>query len=398
MTDTRTLRDGQDDRRGVGAFLPGPKAKDIVDSTLKDHGKRVLVILLMVLPTILGIVYYTSIATDRYVSESRFLVRTGSRSNIGSGLTSFLQMTGITRAQDDTFAVHDFLDSRASLETLPATIDLRRMYGADRADVLSRFPSVIYGDSAEDLRRFMSWMLNVLYDPNTGITTLRVHAFSGAEAQRLAQALLDQSEEVVNRINERLRDDAVRLANQEVARAEESVRTAQLAVTEFRNREMMLDPGRDSILLIELVGKLSAELAETRAQIAATTSGSPDNPQLPTLNRRARALEAQINTERSRIAQNTGGLADKIAVYERLTLDKEFAGRRLVSAITALESARTEARRQQLYLQRIIEPTLPDWPSEPKRFYNIMTIIAGNLLFVLIGWLLVTGIRAHDFR
>ena len=36
--------------------------------------------------------------------------------------------------------------------------------------------------------------------------------------------------------------------------------------------------------------------------------------------------------------------------------------------------------------------------TEPTRVYNVLTMLAGNLLLLLIGWLLVTGLNSHGFR
>lgn len=358
----------------------------------------VLIALLSLLPTILAVLYYGVIATDRYVSETRFVVRTAARPNVGSGLASLLQMTGISRAQDDTFAVQDFMMSRSAITGMPPEVDLRRIYGGPGVDFLARYPSILYGSSVEELHRFMRWMIALTYDPNTSITTLKVQAFSAEDARLVAKTLLDMAEEVVNRINARIRDDAIRVANEELKRAEEKVIEAQVKITKFRNDEMMLDPTRNSVLVIELVGRLSSELAQTRAQITEMMAGSPDNPQLASLYRRAGALETQINTERARITTASDGLADKISTYEQLMLNKEFSAKLLGTALNTLEAARAEARRQQLYLQRIVEPTLPDHPTEPTRLYNILTVLAGNLLLLLIAWLLLTGLNSHGFR
>ena len=359
--------------------------------------RSALVAVVCLLPTIAAALYFGLYASPRYVSEAQFVVRTGSKPNIAGGLASILQMTGISRAQDDTFAVQQFITSRSAIAQMPSDVDLRRMYNPPGADLLARYPNFLFGASNEELHRYLQWMINIKYDPNTAITTLKVQAFTPEDARLLAQTLLGQAEDVVNRINTRIRQDAINLSSEEVRRSEQRVVDAQMAITEFRNREMMLDPARNSILVIELVGKLSTDLAQLRATTAEMRSNSPDNPQIAALERRTQALEAQILTERSRIATQSDGLADKVAVYERLLLNKEFASAMQGNALAALESARTDARRQQLYLQRIVEPSLPDRAMEPQRFYTVLSILAGNLLLILIGWLLMTGVSSHGF-
>jgi capsular polysaccharide transport system permease protein len=116
---------------------------------------------------------------------------------------------------------------------------------------------------------------------------------------------------------------------------------------------------------------------------------------LPVLQRKAAAIEEQIAQERARIANDTGGLAKRIANYERLSLEREFANRMTSATEAELVRARTEASRQMLYLERIVEPNLADFSTEPKRIRLVSTVFAANVLLLLIGWLIYSGVREH---
>ena len=88
-------------------------------------------------------------------------------------------------------------------------------------------------------------------------------------------------------------------------------------------------------------------------------------------------------------------MAPRIAAYERLTIAREFADKALVSASSALDSARADARRQQLYLERIVEPGLPDEADQPQRLKAIAVIFLVTGGLYLIGRLLITAIRDY---
>ena len=358
---------------------------------------KVLLVAVAISPMVFGIVYYGFLASPRYVSEARFVVKTAARPSIGGGLAAFLQMTGVSRAQDDTFAVQDFIMSRAAATTMPEAVNLRSIYGRPDADALARYPNILYDESDEELHQYFKGMVSVIYNPNTSISTLKVEAFTAKEAQTVASALLLRSEDVVNRINTRIRDDSILNAEKEVKISQQRVIESQVAITDFRNREMMIDPAASSLVVLELVAQLSTELSRTQAMIAQMRAESPDSPQLPSLIGRADALEQQVTAERSRISNTSDGLATKISVYERLVIERELSERILSTAIASLEGARTEARRQQLYLQRIVEPTLPDKALEPRRIFTIFSFIAGNLILLLVIWLLRTGVNTHGF-
>jgi capsular polysaccharide transport system permease protein len=199
-------------------------------------------------------------------------------------------------------------------------------------------------------------------------------------------------------MNERIRADAIRFAEAEVKRGEERLVETQLAITEFRNRELMLDPSQSSLVIAALIGRLSDELAAVTAQLREIEASSPSSPQIPGLRRRIAALEAQITLERQRVSNASDGLAEKIAGYERLNLQREFAVKALASAMTSLEVARNEARRQQLYLERVVEPRIADFAEQPRRLRGVVVTFAASLLLFLVGWLVLAGVREHAIK
>ncbi len=359
------------------------------------HWRVTVRTLLVLLPTIVAGLYYGVIATDLYVSEARFVIRSAKPSTAMGGLGALLQLAGLSRAQDDAYAVHDFLTSRDALRQLTQKIDLRRMYDDPNADFITRYPSPLFGHSDEQFFRYFQHRLSVIVNNSTGLTTLRVEAFRADDAQRVASALLTLAEGLVNKLNARMQQDAVEIAAGEVKRAEQRRVANQIETTEFRNRELILDPTANSAIVVQLIGKLSADLADARADIAETRGNSPNSPQLQALQQRAQAIEDQIAVERGRVASSSDGLADKVAVYERLMLEREFAIRTLEQAVVSLETSRIEAHRQQMYLERVVEPGLPDEATMPRRWSMVLTIFGFNVIGAGVLWLIGAGLREH---
>lgn len=358
-----------------------------------------LMLLIYLLPSVFAITYYGLFASDRYVSEATFVVRSATRTSI-DGFAALLRMVGVSSSQDDTFAVHDFVASRDAITQLERQVDLRGMYARSDADFLSRYPNLLFGGSTEEFHRYMKNRIAVYFNSNTGISTLHVQAFTSEDAQTIAKQLLELGEQVVNRMNARIRDDAVRFATEEVRNLETRLREIQLSITNFRNQEIQIDPNRSSVLVMELVAKLSDELSRVNALIDETSAGSPNSPQLASLERRSEALRMQIARERARVTDSSDGLAQKMAKFEELNLEREFAIKALASAIVSLDSARSEARRQQLYLERVAGPSQPDKAVMPQRLFEVSSILIGNLVLLLVVWLIRTGITEHapDFK
>lgn len=355
-----------------------------------------LILALLIGPTLLAGLYFGLIASDRYVAEAAFVVRTAAKPSPASPLGGLLQMTGIIRSQDDAFAVHEYIVSRDAVKELETRLPLREIFNRPGTDFLSRYPSILYNSSFERLYKYYRQQIEIVYNSSTGISTLRVQASNPEDAQLLARTLLAMAEEVLIRMNVRIRDDAVRNAMNDVSGAEKRMLDAQVAITDFRNRELMIDPSQSSLVVSQVVGKLADELAQVQAQIQQAQSASPDGPQVAALQRRATALQGQIATERARITGRSDGLAEKMAEYDALNLQRDFASRTLATSVTGLETARADARRQSLYLERIVEPMAPDYPTEPKRLRAVFLTFALSLVLVFVGWLIFTGIREHS--
>lgn len=354
-------------------------------------------LLFVALPTALSAIYFGLIASDRFVSESTFVVRSA-KAPLAGGLGGLLQIVGVTRSQDDSYSVQEYLLSRDAVTALSERLPLRDMFDRPGADFVARYPNLLRGSSDEELFQHYKSFVSVLHGATTGLTTLTVEAFRPEDSVEINRTLLNLGEALVNRMNERIRADAIRFAEAEVKRGEERLVETQLAITEFRNRELMLDPSQSSLVIAALIGRLSDELAAVTAQLREIEASSPSSPQIPGLRRRIAALEAQITLERQRVSNASDGLAEKIAGYERLNLQREFAVKALASAMTSLEVARNEARRQQLYLERVVEPRIADFAEQPRRLRGVVVTFAASLLLFLVGWLVLAGVREHAIK
>jgi capsular polysaccharide transport system permease protein len=366
------------------------------------HERRIpwLFIAMVAIPTLLAAIYFLLIASPLYVSEARFVVRSraeGQPAGLGSVLQNVGQSFGVSFGQSstDAFEVHEYMISRDAVNDLSVHQGLRTLLDRPGADLLQRFPRPFGNRSFEALYRNYKRFVVVGYDSQTGISTLRVTAFRAADAQRMADALLAGGEALVNRLNERSMADAVSQAQRQVVEAQQQSIQAQATLTNFRNQERLIDPDRTSVAGSELVGKLETQLATMRAERAGLAAEAPQSPQLPVLDQRIKAFVAQMESERSSIAGQSNSLAPTVGEYERLSLNRDLAVKTLESAVAALESARIEARRQQLYLDRVVSPNLPDRAERPRRLYSIFTVLMATLVAYGIVSMFIAGLREH---
>jgi len=357
--------------------------------------RRLAMFLLVFAPSLLATIYYGLIATDRYVSQAVYVVRSGNDATSATGLSSLLTMLGVGRSESDGHEVEAYLTSREAVQSLAAGLPLASIFEVTSADRLSRFPNLLFSDTREGLYQYLQNRITVRMDDVSAVQTLRVEAFRPEDAHRIASDLLDLAERKVNRLNERSERDAIGHAEQDLDVAQRRLVDAQVALTAFRDRELMINAGQSATALVELIAKLETQLADTRVEITQILSVSSNSPQLPPLRARAQALMDQIAHEKSQVAPGEGDLAAKLAEYERLELQQTFADKSAQAAMAALEVARSEARRQHVFLDRVVEPNLPDEPTEPRRLETIVTVWGLNAIACGVTWLLVTGLREH---
>ncbi len=352
---------------------------------------------IVALPSLLAILYFGVIASDIYVSEARYVVRSVNNPK-PSILGNMLQMSGLSAVQDDAYAVRDFIQSRDIVRRLEAGSDLRGVLSRPEGDFITRFPPPFGGHSFEQLYQTYGNFVTVKVDETTGISVLRVRAYRPDDARNIARAILGYSEDLVNRMNKRAQHDAIAVAEQEARDAEKRVEDAQAALADFRLRNRIVDPERQSAAVIDLASRLSAEQAAAQAQLTELLRSSPNSPLIPSLKQRIMALNSQIASEQHRVVNGTNGSVLSFSEYDRLMLAREFAGKNLTSALAALETARLEAQRQQIYLERIAEPNLPDYPLLPERLISILEVVLTTLLIYGIGWLVTASVREHVGR
>ena len=347
------------------------------------------------LPTLLATLYFGLIASDLYAATASFVVRAPGQVS-STGLSSLLQGTTLGGGgQENTYAVQTYATSRDAIRELGQSLDLKALFSRPEADVFSRYPNLIDHDNAEDFERYFQRRVEVLYDTTTGLTTLTAKAFRPEDAQALAEGLLHQSEALVNRLNARARDSAVRYAEADVQAAQDEVKAVQASLLGYRNRESMLDPLKASGAIFEAQAKTEAELTQARTRLAELQRSAPQSPLRAELQSHVNALEAQLAQQRGRLTGHDDALAPKLSGYEQISLQKEFATKKLSSALASLEAARATAQRQQVYLERVVDVQRPERALYPRRLQDILIVFISCFMVYSIARLLLAGVREH---
>jgi capsular polysaccharide transport system permease protein len=349
------------------------------------------------LPTFVAAVYYGLIASPVYVSQSTFVIKSpGQKSTPSLSLANLVQASGFSSGQEQTKEVLQYIRSRSALRDLQTRLNVRAIYSNPNADFLSRFPHLFGDSSFESLYRYYGSVVGADADPESGLAVVQVHAFTAKDAYRINSALLDLSEDLVNRLNARAEDRAVAEAQRVVMQAEDRVRNARVALSAYRNQQDIIDPAKQATGLLDVSNHLVTERAALKAQLDLMSRVTPNHPGIPALRARLKALDSIIAGQNAQVAGSPTGIASKLSTYEKLDVEQEFATQMLTAANANLEQARTEAQKQQYYLERVVEPNIPDDPVLPERLKRILVIFGTSLCLYFIGWMVIVGILEHS--
>lgn len=342
-------------------------------------------VLLVALPVLVSTWYLWTRAADQYASEVSFSVRSAESRASGSDLLGRLSVFSGANSTD-TDILYQFIQSQELVARLDERLDLRTLYSRhyQTDPVFSFNPEA----PIEDLVSYWTRMVHIYYEPGNGLMTLRVQAFDPHDAQRIAQAITEESIERINQLSEAARTDATRYAREELDTALERLRNAREAVTSFRSRNQIVDPLANVQGQMGLLNTLQAQLASAMIDLdLLRETAREQDPRVTQLERRIEVIGSRIAEERSRFGVGAAGAggddyATLLGEFERLNVDREFAEQAYGSALLGYDMAVAEAQRTSRYLAAHIAPTLAETARYPERGL----LLAGLTLFLLLSW------------
>ncbi len=350
-------------------------------------------------PSFVGVLYYSLLASDRYVSGAGFAVRS---INANSALDTIGVFTGLASTgstSSDSYIVTEYLKSRDLLEQLSDNFNFKELYTSKRIDFFSRLS---YNASFEELVDYWDKLITVSFNPSTGIINFEVEAFRPDDAKKIAEYVYQAIELLVNKLSDTARKDSLLYAEKELLRAENKLKRVSKDLMVFRKRENLINPNEDAVVQTKIIAEFERKLAEVREKIATMKNNiDEDSPTMVVLKNKEKAIQEQIASKRKyNIKMNKDSkfdLSSLISQYTSLELDSVFAQKAYASALSSLEQARVAANRQQRYLATYSFPLLPDEPLYPRRARNILLLLFALSTIWGIGVLVAYSIRDHMF-
>ncbi len=344
-------------------------------------------------PTLLAAAYLGWIAADRYASRVAFSIRS-SEAAAPLEILGAVTRIGSSSVLTDGQVLYDFIQSQQIVETIRARLPIEDYYNRAPSDLVFALGR---DQPIEDLVAYWNRAVDVSLDPVTGIVAVEARAFDPHEARAIAAAILAASADLVNRLADIAREDAVRDAATELAGAEQRLRAIRTRLRAFRDIEQEVDPTQNARVAVGLVATLEEDLARARVELD-LLRGALDGkaPRIALLERQVGSLESRIAAERSRLGAGARPgqgdqrpLSEVVGDYEELVVDREFAEQAYTLALATYQQAEADARQRHRYLAPHIEPTLsedPEYPDRPLLTVAVFLTALAAWSVVVLGW------------
>lgn len=352
-------------------------------------------LLFVMVPTLLAVIYYGFIAAGLYVTEAKFALK-GHETQKQDLLSGLSGAPSKEETSAGAFILQAYLVSHEIIDSVSNDLDIGAIFNHKNSDRLSRLGA---NSSREQTLDYWRKHVTSNFDADSGITTLKVRAFTAQDAQRLANSIIQHSENLINQLSEQNKANDLRFAQARLTRAELRVSQAQQTLNEFNAIQEHLDAAQSAEAKTGVINTLERQLTLWQTELNSLDENQYA-PEVITLKRKIRALTFQINQAKTSLTGVNPNDAfptptQSVTGYDPLVIELNFAEKEYASALTSLEAARLAASQKHGHLAVFVEPALPDSPTEPQRIKKIMTVFLVAFLAWGIGLLGIGTVKEH---
>jgi capsular polysaccharide transport system permease protein len=337
---------------------------------------------LLLIPILVAGVYFYGIARDRFVTRSDFVIRKAedAANADGANLGSLLGRSNQLSLEDARF-LKTYLQSPQVLSDLSRTFDLDKAYARNGKDP---FAGIQPGLSAEKRLHFFKKQIVVVLDELSGAVVLRTVGLDPGSSYDLNRFMLSKSEQFVNRLNQDISLKQLNFAEEELRRARAKVEQVKNRLIDYQNANaVVIDPKSEAGLATATISKLQERLVDRKVELATLKRQykDPREPEVLAVADEVKELEQQIKKERrSLVATDGRNFNRKAAEVVKLESEVSFANDTYKLALTSVEKARVESKRQQKFMALLSAPQMPEDPQNDWRTRGFITVVVSCLV------------------
>lgn len=378
----------------VVAPAPGPLSRSDVKMRLMKRLRSVGVLGAAGAFCAMSVLYWSLIASDRYISQANVIVqRTDLPGAQSADLGSLLGATNAGRK--DELLLRNYLLSMDMLRKLDKQLNLRAHYSDGSVDPLSRMWSK--NAPEESFLKYYLSRVSVELDEYSGVLVIKAEGFDARTAQAITTLLVREGEHAMNEMTHQLAREQVSFVEKQVAQMAERFQTTRQAVIRFQNAHGLVSPQSRAEQVNSVVERLQATRTELQTRRTALLGYlEPRAAAVVEIDLQIEAINKQVAQEEARLTSSSGkALNSTVEQYQRLEMEAGFANDVYKTALVALEKGRVEATRNLKKVSVVQSPTLPQQPLAPRRIYNIIVSVLVTLLLAGVVHLLAAIVRDH---
>ena len=321
------------------------------------------------LPTAVTAWYFYFVATPLYSTKAEFLIL-NAEGSASAGAGGLLSGTGLASSQD-AVSVQNYLLSKEAMLRLDNDVGFKAHFSQSWIDPLLRLDEDASNEKAYKLYKRN---LEIGYDPTEGVLKMEVTATDPAVSKQYAEALIAYSEEKVDNLSRRKRDNQVADAEKALEKAHQERLDAQERLLRLQQENAVVDPQGKLTAMRARITHFETELQLKRLRLQALLDNPrPNTAKLSGLKgdiRRLIALLDEMNLEMVDASQGEQSLADLSLQILMAQGDLQTRDMMLQRSLENLIQTQREAGSQVRYLTTSVSPVEAQDPSYPKKFEN----------------------------
>jgi capsular polysaccharide transport system permease protein len=356
----------------------------------------------VLLPFILFTFYQVILASPRYESQARLIVKEPNGMATLDPAMAIMSGFGVSSGNTDTELVKAFIYSTDMLSYIDQELSISEHFSSTEYDFFSRLSAQA---SNEDKLGYFQDRVLVEIDDKSQIVSVFVQAFTPEFSHLVSKIIVARAEWFINEIGHTLAKEQLRFVQQEHALVEKRLKSVKTELLSFQSRHDLLDPQAEGMALQQIAYQLEGQIAVKRTELRTLRSSMSETaPQVLNVAAQLQSMTQQLENERGRLTDQSSSedmlpeevnlnVSQILAKFSDYKINLELALQAYTSSQVSLEKSRIEAYRQLKYLVIVESPTQPQEAKYPEVFYNISLFLALTLMIFGIGRIVIATVK-----
>jgi len=364
--------------------------------------KNKIIIKMMFLSIFLISVYYIlDIESERYESSSIVLLRDLSKKQ--SVNLSDILMGSSSGVTQDSKVLELYMRSSEMYNFIDSKFKLNSYYISDELDILQRlYPTSflpIFRANNNNILKKYNQDLQVIYDDASGTLELSFAHTDPRVAQRILQAIIQHSEEIINKYERENAQIALNFIKKQTESKRKKFIESIKKLIEYQNTHHTIDPTLDVKRKIEILSDLELELVKAEVDYATKKkTWNPNGREMLTLRENIKNIKQSIQRVKRELSGKSKGseeLNANVFDFELLKSDMEFSKEVYRQTLINQEEVQIEVAQKSKHLVVVQKPTLADDYKYPNKIWDIFTVMIVLYFIYFIINTMITIIENH---